>query len=69
MIQRCEHLRFALEAMHAPCIAGEGSRQNLDRDVAIEFRIGRAIDRPHSALAELGLDAVMCDRLLRAHLI
>ena len=49
MVQRREHLRFALEAREAIGIGGEGVRQDLDRDVAIELRVARAIDLAHAA--------------------
>ena len=37
---------------------GERSRQNLDRDVALELRVARAIDLAHAAGAEGGEDLV-----------
>ena len=49
MIERGEDLRFALEAREAIGIVGEGLGQDLDRDVAIELRIARAIDLAHAA--------------------
>ena len=52
MIQRGEDLRFALEAGEAIGIAGEGIRQNLERDVAIQLRIARAIHLAHAAGAK-----------------
>src|SRR5207302_10565205 len=57
----------AREAGQAVGIGGEPLGQDLDRDVAAELGIGGAPDRPHSALAELGGDAIVCDRILRAH--
>jgi hypothetical protein len=43
MIQRCEDLGLTLEARHPIRIGREGFRQHLQRDVAIELRIARAI--------------------------
>ena len=37
MVQRGEHLRFALEPREPLGIGGERVRQDLDRDVAISF--------------------------------
>ena len=50
---RREHMRFALEPGHTFGIFGEGLRQHLDRDFAIQFRIARTIDRAHAARAKL----------------
>ena len=58
MIERREHLRFALEARQAIGIAGERRRQHLDRDVAIQLRIARAIDLAHAAGAEQADNAI-----------
>ena len=52
MIERREDLRFALEAREAVGIEGEELGQNLERDVAIELRVARAIDLAHSARAD-----------------
>ena len=52
MIQRGEDLRFALEACEPIGIDRERLRKNLDRDVAIQLRIARAIDLAHAAGAE-----------------
>ena len=49
MVQRGERLRFALEARQPLGIGGEAVRQDLDRDVAIELRVARAIDLAHAA--------------------
>src|SRR5262249_43332129 len=58
---------LALEAGHALGVLRERLRQNLDRHIASELGIGGAVDGPHPALAELGRDVVMRDRLLWAH--
>ena len=56
MIQRGERLRFALEAREPVGIACEGVGQDLDRDIAIQLRIARAIHLAHAARADLGGD-------------
>ena len=58
MIQRREQLRLALEARQPFGIAREQIRQHFDRDVAIEPRVGRAIDLALTARAEEGLNLV-----------
>ena len=62
MIQRCEHLGFTFEPGEAIGILRKGFRQYLDRDIAIQLRIARAIHFAHSARA--GLVRVYIDRLL-----
>ena len=52
MVERRERLRFALEAREPLRIGGERGRQDLDRDVAIELGIARAIDLAHAAGAD-----------------
>ena len=52
MIERSQHLRFALEAAHTIRIARELVRENLDCHFTLEFRIARAIYGAHSALAQ-----------------
>ena len=52
VIQRGERLRLAREAGEAIGIGSERLRQDLDRDVAIEPRVARAIDLAHAAGAE-----------------
>ena len=52
MVERREDLRFALEPREPIGIAGEGVGQDLQRDVAIELRVARAIDLPHPAGAD-----------------
>ena len=58
MVQRGEDLCFPLEAGKSIGVVGEGLGQHLDRDVAIELRIARAIDLPHAALADRRSDFV-----------
>ena len=52
MIERREDLRFALEAREPIRIGRERVRQDLQRDVAIQLRVARAIDLTHAARAE-----------------
>ena len=61
MIQRGEHLRFALEPREAIGIVREGLGQHLDRDVAIQPRIARAIDLAHAARAEQRQDFICAE--------
>jgi hypothetical protein len=46
VIQRCEQFGFAVEACEAIGILRELARQRLDRHVAAELRVARAIDLP-----------------------
>ena len=55
MVQRFERLRLALEAGDALRIAGERLGQDLDRHVAIELRVARAIHFAHAAAVERAL--------------
>ena len=52
MVERGQQARFAREAGAALGIGGEGGRQDLDRDVAPELAVARAIDLSHPAGAE-----------------
>ena len=61
MIQRRERLRFALEPREPLGIGGERLGQDLDRDVATELRVARAIDLAHAAGPEGGEDLVRAD--------
>ena len=61
MIQRREHLRFALEARQAIGIARERFGQDFDRDVAIQLRIARAIHLAHAAGADLAGDFIWAE--------
>jgi len=67
MIERCQHLGFALEAGDALGVVGEGLRQHLNGDLALQFGVGGAVDGTHTALAELGDNSVVSDRFLRHH--
>ena len=52
MVQRSKELRLALEAGQAIRINCKQLRQDLQRDVAIQFGIARAIHLTHAAGAE-----------------
>ena len=52
MVQRREHLRLAPEARQPLGVVGHVGQQYLQRDVAIQLRIARAVHRVHAALAE-----------------
>src|SRR5262249_34444857 len=58
MIQRREHLRFALEAGESIGIERELRRQDLERDVTTELGIVRAIHVAHAARSEQRHDLV-----------
>ena len=49
---------FACKPGQAIGIAGEGIRQDLQRDVPIQLRVARAIHLPHAAFADLRADFV-----------
>ena len=49
MIQRREGLGLALESRQALGVGGEGRRKDLDRDVAVEPPVVRAVDFSHAA--------------------
>jgi hypothetical protein len=61
MIERRQDPRFAREAREALGIAREHARQNLDRDVATELRIARAVDLAHPTGTEARDDPVLRD--------
>ena len=58
MVQRRGGSRFLLEALQPVGIGARRSRENLDRDVAPEARVARAIDLAHPARAEQRIDFV-----------
>ena len=58
MVQRGEQLRLALEAGEAVWIDSEEFGQDLQRDVAIEPRVARAIHLAHATRADQGDDFV-----------
>ena len=58
MVERSEELRLALEAGEAVWIGSEEFGQDLQRDVAIQTRVPRAIHLAHPARADQGGDFV-----------
>ena len=66
MVELGQELRLALEAREALRVRGEGRGQDLDRDLALELRVGGAVDLAHAALAELGGDLVGAEAGSRA---
>jgi hypothetical protein len=58
MIEGREHFRFALKPREPIGIVGERGRENLDRDLALEFRVGRPIHLPHPAFPDRRDDVV-----------
>ena len=58
MVQRRENLRFAPESCETFGVVRNGRKENLDRDVAIQLRVTRAVDLAHTAGAECGEDFV-----------
>ena len=63
MVQRRGRAGFLLEAVEAIDVGRERRGQHLDRDVASEPRIARAIDLAHAARAEGGHDFVRAERV------
>ena len=58
MVQRGERPRLAREAGQLFRTRGKRRRQDLDRDVAIERRVARAVDLAHPARTERADDFV-----------
>jgi hypothetical protein len=58
MIEGREHFGFALKPREPICIARERGRQDLDRDLALEFYVGRPIDLSHPAFPDRRGDLV-----------
>ena len=54
VVQAGEDLRFPLEASEPIRVRCKGVRQDLQRDIAPELRVGRLIDLAHSPLADEG---------------
>ena len=57
MVQGGEHFRFALKTREPIDVDRERRRQDLDRDLALEFRVGRPIHLPHPAFTDLRGDS------------
>ena len=54
MIERGEHLGFALEAPEPIVVGGKDLRQHFDGDLATKFGVAGAIDLAHAARTEQG---------------
>jgi hypothetical protein len=67
VIERGEHLRFALEPCESNRISCEGLRQNLERDVAIEHFIARTIDVAHPTRPDELENLIDTDTRARQH--
>src|SRR5262249_8738477 len=63
MVQGCEHLGFAQEAAYSIGITREFFRQDLDRDVPLEFQVPCAIDLAHAAFSQQRGDFVRAELL------
>ena len=54
VVEAGQHLRFPLEPRKSIRIIGEGVRQNLQGDLAVELGVGGLPDLPHPAFANEG---------------
>jgi hypothetical protein len=61
MVQRGEESRLTLESLEPVAISSEDFREDLDRDVATESSVARAIDLAHPARSERADDFVWSD--------
>jgi hypothetical protein len=52
MVERGQDSRFALKALHAGSVLGEGGRKDLDGDITIQLGIAGAVDFAHAASAD-----------------
>ena len=52
MIQRGERLRFARESRKTVPVMGEGVRENLESDIAIQLGVPSTPHLPHAAFAD-----------------
>ena len=59
--ERGDGLRLALEAREGGGVRREALGKDLDRDVAVEFRVARAVDLSHPARAERPEDFVRAE--------
>ncbi len=55
MVEAGEDLRLSFESRQPIWIAGEGVRQDLQRDLTVELRVGGLPDLAQAALADLGV--------------
>ncbi len=61
MVEAGEDLRLPREPGEAIWIAGEGVREDLQRHLAVELRVGRLPDLAHTALANESRDVVVAE--------
>ncbi len=61
VIERGQDLRFAPEARKTIGIIGHRRQQHLDRDVAIQLRVARAMHLAHTAYAQGREDVVRAE--------
>ena len=54
MVQGGEDFRFALKTREPVGVSRERRRQDFDRDLTLQLRVGRPIHLPHAAFADLG---------------
>ena len=59
MFERRRGAGLALEALHEFGVEGEGERQDLDGDFAVELLLAGAVDDGHPAPAQLLQDLVL----------
>ena len=59
MVEARQRFRFALEAPQTFLVLREFVRQHLDRDLALQPRVARAIDLPHRAGAQRTHDHII----------
>jgi hypothetical protein len=58
IVQGREHFRFALKTREPIVVRCQCRRQDLDRDLALQFRVGRPKHLAHSPFTDLGRDVV-----------
>src|SRR6185295_6388371 len=63
MIERREDFGFSTKPREAIRITRHGPRQNLDRDLTLQLRVGRAVDLSHSAGTKRADDLERADSL------
>ena len=63
LIERGEDFGFSTKPREAIRISRHGLRQNLDRDLTLQLRVGRAVDLSHSAGTERASDLERADSL------
>ena len=61
MIERREHFGLALEAREAIRIRRQRRRQDFDRHLTLQLRIGGAVDLSHAAYAEQSDDFIRAE--------